>query len=296
MSKSGKELESVVAKIEKLLLGSGYSVKVNEKIFDENGCQIAEFDITLEGTIGSTKFRWLIECRDRPSQGPAPGSWIEQLSGRKNRYQFDKVIAVSTTGFSPSAIEAAKELNVVTRQVSTVQEISDCLGSYEFRVYETKINYVGYSDFDFLSAHDMECAKELLPTIVNPKLRYTDEAEFLDLRDFISREQAGSKAYKCSEEAVMQQIVFNAEGDFELNANGKIFSISRISVPITLEHIFYPATVLTVKSYDENGEVIGEEATIISETNNHIVKNRVLITKESIQLNGANEIIPKNRR
>ena len=75
----------------------GIRVTTNDKIYNDEGIQIAEFDIEVRGKLGSMDFSWLIECRDRPSSGPAPGSWIEQLLGRRTRFGFNKVTAVSTT-------------------------------------------------------------------------------------------------------------------------------------------------------------------------------------------------------
>jgi hypothetical protein len=79
MTKTGKQLEQIVKQIEKLLLPSNFQIKSNERVFNEEGVQIAEFDIEIEGRLGSTDIKWLIECRDRPANGPAPGSWIENL-------------------------------------------------------------------------------------------------------------------------------------------------------------------------------------------------------------------------
>lgn len=118
MPNTGKLLEGFVEQIERILLPYGFTLKVNEKVFSDGGVQIAEFDIEIEGKVGTTKFRWLIECRDRPSQGPAPGSWIEQLKGRRDRFNFDKVIAVSTTGFAEGAKQYAEVSGIEVRTVT----------------------------------------------------------------------------------------------------------------------------------------------------------------------------------
>lgn len=127
MSNKGKELEELVKTIEKLLLPNSFSVTANEKVFNDEGIQIAEFDIEINGIIGSTNFKWLIECRDRPGEGSAPGSWIEQLVGRRNRFKFDKVIAVSTTGFAQGAIDYAKNEGIALRNVEklTPESVND---------------------------------------------------------------------------------------------------------------------------------------------------------------------------
>jgi hypothetical protein len=126
----GKAVESLVCEIEKLLLPSGFTVKSNNRIYNEEGVQVAEFDVEIRGTLGSTEIAWLIECRDRPGNGPAPGSWIEQLVGRRDRFKFNKVTAVSTTGFAPGAAEYAKEsgIEIRTLQTITLEDVASWLG------------------------------------------------------------------------------------------------------------------------------------------------------------------------
>lgn len=120
MANTGKQLESLVREIEKYLLPDTFEVSSNERIFNDEGVQIAEFDIQIKGRVGSSTFNWLIECRDRPASGAAPGSWIEQLVGRRDRFNFDKVTAVSTTGFAEGVIEYAKSKAIDLRSVNEI--------------------------------------------------------------------------------------------------------------------------------------------------------------------------------
>jgi hypothetical protein len=119
MDSKGKQLERLVALIEKLHLPEGFEITTNERVYDE-GIQIAEFDIEIRGQLGTTELRWLIECRDRPTEGPAPASWIEQLVGRRSRFGFNKVTAVSTTGFAKGASDFAKSKGIETREVKAL--------------------------------------------------------------------------------------------------------------------------------------------------------------------------------
>jgi hypothetical protein len=116
----GKKLEALVKFIESVLLPENFEVETRERVLDDDGRQIAEFDVFVRGKVGSTDFTWLIECRDRPSSGPAPGSWIEQLVGRRDRFSINKVTAVSTTGFAPGAIEHAQSRGIELREVRAV--------------------------------------------------------------------------------------------------------------------------------------------------------------------------------
>lgn len=129
MNSDGKQLESLVAFVEETLVPDGFSVTKNERIYNDEGVQIAEFDIEIHGKVGSTEISWLIECRDRPASGPAPGSWIEQLVGRRTRFGFNKVTAVSTTGFATGAAEFALSQGIEIREVNSLDpaEFSDWL-------------------------------------------------------------------------------------------------------------------------------------------------------------------------
>jgi hypothetical protein len=120
MANDGKQLEALVAFVENVLLPQGYEVKTNEKVYNDEGIQIAELDVEIRGKVGSTAIAWLIECRDRPAEGPAPGSWIEQLVGRRTRFAFNKVTAVSTTGFAAGAIEFALSQGIELREVKAL--------------------------------------------------------------------------------------------------------------------------------------------------------------------------------
>jgi len=117
---NGKHLEALVAFVEERMLPGGYDVKTNQRIYNDDGIQIAEFDIEIRGRLGTTEIAWLIECRDRPGSGPAPGSWIEQLVGRRSRFSFNKVTAVSTTGFAEGAQEFAKQQGIELRVVESL--------------------------------------------------------------------------------------------------------------------------------------------------------------------------------
>lgn len=124
MKSDGKQLEALVAFVEETLVPPGFEVKANSRVFNDEGVQIAEFDIEIRGKVGSTSIAWLIECRDRPGHGAAPGSWIEQLVGRRERFGFNKVTAVSTTGFAAGASDYARRAGIELREVQTLSPAS----------------------------------------------------------------------------------------------------------------------------------------------------------------------------
>ncbi len=120
---TGRELQDIVATIEGILIPKGFSLETN-RVEYSNGRPIAEFDVEVMGTVGTADLSWLIECRDRPSEGPAPGSWIEQLVSRRSRFGYSAVMAVSTTGFAEGAREYAVREGIDLREVQEVDEQS----------------------------------------------------------------------------------------------------------------------------------------------------------------------------
>ncbi len=120
MSNDGSQLEALVAFVERTLVPQGFDVKTKQRVYNDESIQIAQFDVEVRGKVGSTAIAWLIECRDRPASGPAPGSWIEQLVGRRARFGFNKVTAVSTTGFATGAVEFAREQGIELREVASL--------------------------------------------------------------------------------------------------------------------------------------------------------------------------------
>lgn len=145
ISNSGKQLEQFVKQIESLLIPQGFSVESRKRVYNDAGIQIAELDIMITGKVGSAPYKLLIECRDRQSEGPASVSWIEQLVGRRARFKFDKVIAVSTTGFTVGAVAFANESSIELRSVSTLT-LGDVAAWFRFQVYACcgALNHVAF--------------------------------------------------------------------------------------------------------------------------------------------------------
>ena len=168
MAADGKQLEALVSFVEKTLLPQGFDVKTNERVYNDDGVQVAEFDVEIRGNVGSTNIAWLIECRDRPGDGPAPGSWIEQLVGRRTRFGFNKVTAVSTTGFAAGAISFAQSQGIDLREVKALsaEEFTGWLQTHHLNHIE---NVSGLQHATILVGEEEseECRQALLDVISN---------------------------------------------------------------------------------------------------------------------------------
>ncbi len=115
MRNDGKNLEALIGEIEKITNREDCNVEINQRKYDKEGKQLAEFDIILSFLEDGKKVEWLYECRDRKETNN--GGWIEQLIGRKSLNNFKKVTAVSTATFSPAAIHNAREGDIELRTV-----------------------------------------------------------------------------------------------------------------------------------------------------------------------------------
>lgn len=118
-SKKGEHFEEIIKQIEEIKLPKNFKIKARERIY-EDGFQLAEFDIDIQGEIDGAPVKWLFECRDRPSEKKSPTAWIEQLIGRKHLYNYSEVTAVSTTGFSEGAKIVAKKGSIGLRESSQI--------------------------------------------------------------------------------------------------------------------------------------------------------------------------------
>jgi len=78
-----------------------------------------EIDVLIEKTINDKVFRIAIECRDRGKIDDI--QWIDCLIGKFINLPIHKIIAVSKSGFSKSAVKKAKSFGIELR---TLKEIT----------------------------------------------------------------------------------------------------------------------------------------------------------------------------
>jgi len=259
MKKSGKELESLVRKIEKCLLPESFDVTSNVKKFDNDGVQIVEFDIVISGEIGSSSVNWLVECRDRPSQGAASVEWIEQLIGRKINNKFDKVFAVSTTGFSPPAKIIAKSAGIILRTVSSADEIADDFKIMEFRLQKRDIRLKRHIEIT-LSDKDKDKATRLSLPLRIKKLKLPNERIDYSIEEFIYKDLDLRDDYPYVEEDANFHRNFEYEGiiiicddkDYEIEAK-------KLKIPYVLLLKHYHTEALAGRVYSEENRIIGQE-------------------------------------
>jgi len=253
MKRSGQQVEKLIQEIEKHLLPEGLNVAARERVFNDEGIQIAELDIVITGALGSSSINWLIECRDRPSEGAAPVSWIEQLIGRRIRFKFEKVMAVSTTGFSDGARELAGREAIVLRTVSTITDIADDFKVQEFNFVTRNIRVVGVINLNTADPSD----KRFLE-MSDPKFKRVDETNYQNLQDFVLN-HANLPAE--IERNSTYRFVFVHRESLDLLVNNESFRIRDLQIPVELNISVFNGKALAMNVYSESNRIIGQEAT-----------------------------------
>ena len=115
MARQGRDLEKIVAALERMLSDKGIEIKSPDYIKGVNSGSLREIDVALRARVGSTQILVIIEARDR--QNTQDVVWIEQLATKRADVLASKVIAVSSFGFSEGARNAAARLGIELRTV-----------------------------------------------------------------------------------------------------------------------------------------------------------------------------------
>lgn len=271
--KSGKELEDIVAAIEQAMVPNGFKVDVRKQIFDEDGVQIAEFDIVISGKLGTVLVQLLIECRDRPSEGKQPAKWIEQLVGRRNRFKFTSVVAVSTTGFAGPAIDYAKAEGIILRDVKKISEIS-----HDFELFKER--HQGGIEITSLNIVEGTAPRIF---IANPEQGFSDN-DLLSLKRLIIR-MDGRKDFEKFPTCLLDQLLAdnpqwisvplaNVEKFISVKVSPvdikledeRIISLDHITANLVFRRIHFRGNTIHIWSYSELGNRIGYYALYATQT------------------------------
>lgn len=155
MPRAGRDLENIVASLERIIAGTGIEIKSPDYILGVKTNIQREIDISLRAQVGSVKILVIIECRDRKNVEDV--TWIEQLSSKREDVLASKVIAVSSNGFSQTAKTLAQMNGVELR---TIEELNKDLliEWFKFKIFVdsavlTGVEFgVSENDFDELNS------------------------------------------------------------------------------------------------------------------------------------------------
>lgn len=127
MTSGGKEFELLVRDIELLLqqhFGSGrVKSKWRHRVLGKESGQLREVDVALFIEAGYRTLFVAIECRNRKERQGVP--WLEQLSTKRCDIGADRMVAVSSNGFTEPAIRFAKAKGIELYTLSNRETFRD---------------------------------------------------------------------------------------------------------------------------------------------------------------------------
>jgi len=220
------------------------------------------------GPLGSSSVRWLIECRDRPSEGSAPIAWIEQLVGRRERLQFDRVFAVSTTGFSPAARDFAKAKNIIVRTVTRLTDIKS-----DFMIHSVSYQF---ELMDFAGPIQLQTADPTYKRdfdVRRPMFKRVEDLEFAHLPVFVARNP--EHVYPIDQNAGL--VDFKYDDWLDLKAGEEIFRVHLVRVRLRINKFVRTSKALLATVYAEDGKPIWLEGEFEADTPKGKVKSRIQV-------------------
>lgn len=147
MPRKGKDVEEIAERLHKLILGPGWEIKSPDRITDKITGQSREVDVSIRLKSGYISILIIVECRDRDIEDVM---WIEQLVTKCKNLGADKLIAVSSTGFTEPAKKSAEHYGIVTQVLSKINpddikswlygsSVGTCCGFYRFTNISLKL-------------------------------------------------------------------------------------------------------------------------------------------------------------
>jgi hypothetical protein len=118
MPRKGKDIEKIVEMLHKMMLGPEYEIKSPDYFIDQTSGQKREVDISIRFKVDYIPFVVIVECRDHKKKENV--TWIEQLVTKRSSINVNRVIAVSTSGFTKPAKESAEKAGIVTQVLSKI--------------------------------------------------------------------------------------------------------------------------------------------------------------------------------
>jgi len=120
MSKRTNDFQTLIKTIYDQIVPDGGKVTESGMVQDKEAGILREVDILVEYKYAGHEFSFVVECRDRSRAESV--EWIDGLIGKTKSLNVNKIIAVSSKGFTASARKKAKENGIETL---TLEEAND---------------------------------------------------------------------------------------------------------------------------------------------------------------------------
>lgn len=163
-SRAGKEFEELIAQIEATLAPVGAVVKSPDYIRDLVTNHPREVDASIRVPDGEMTRLITVECRDH-RKGKQDDRWIEQLVTKREKIGAWRTIAVSSSGFSDSAIATARHYGIELRrmdQITDAEIAQEWASGSQFKIEIIRVEYFAF-DIRVLDANKASISGDDLP-------------------------------------------------------------------------------------------------------------------------------------
>lgn len=246
----------MIERLENLLCPQGVVVLSPEEFYDEKGKKIGEIDITLRGNFGSSKVFVGIECRDRSEDGPQGRDWIREIKGKRDDLKVDKMVAVSTTGFTDPAIDLADRWRI---DLLTVGDVSKLDLQDWFQV----IDFCWSDDsYEITGVIDLTTIPKTLPKSEQGKLflRSANTDKLIPLKEYIQPEldKHFDSLQVLAGTTQEVELVLEIDGPIDATVNGNTFTISKMRVPVKIwREVVFVRALLNACKRQTDDEIVG---------------------------------------
>jgi hypothetical protein len=108
--KRSNEFQDLVTLIEGISASPTTRVTSSKELSEYPDSSLREIDILIEDEINGHPVKLAVECRDYAK--PQDKTWIDELIGKYRDLKVDKVVAVSSSGFTKGALRKAEEVGI----------------------------------------------------------------------------------------------------------------------------------------------------------------------------------------
>ena len=190
MPRRTNEFQEIIADIYRALTPMGATFQESAIVEEPDGTQ-REIDVLIRTAVAGSEISLAVECRDYNRKQSI--EWVDSLIGKYQALPIDKVVAVSSSGFSETSIMKASRHRIQCLS-ATEAEGADWAEKfcrpwkslhYEMRLYhlatygpgDAKLTHTELME-DWSLKHDDALSEKLFPTIYKSFLEhYADEAK-----------------------------------------------------------------------------------------------------------------------
>mgnify|MGYP003677264281 CR=1 FL=1 len=181
MPKRSNDMQKFVHRIYEHLKPTGASITESKMIYDKDAEIDREVDVCIEVELAGEKITFIVECRDhkRDKQGV---EWIEQIIAKAKALKANKIIAVSSSGFSKPGLKKAEAYGIETYSL-----IEACDENWNRLAFKPGISLVGHEQYQLLKyAIYLDEDGSILPEIDHEDGVYWDGKLIGTFKDFLT--------------------------------------------------------------------------------------------------------------